>query len=1278
MRGMKKRPGDNVCDICGSIGYVENLVRCSQCKMASEHIYCMKTIGYVASKLWYCEVCTASRGTDHDGKLKSKQQNVDISDITGPQFKRTEFHDQDNFSFNKIQSAELDIDEMHQTGSRKLFPFEDGSLEMRHVGKGRVSAKYLSHNSSFNRKQPSKVKPLSAEEVVQLASGAVGRVCSSHRSLLSSPNQSNASNFTPSSSYKTNKSKPSSSRPEESFYQPLKIHFDSGVKLFPSKCITTRENDGEKVHAVIHDKQNIKESLSPGVLSPRCNTSLCSQSASTAPSHCKIDGIRRRQADNVLEATKEESLKKGDLIEVCSPSQHTKSTWPKCLNSQILHIGDKKRKTESGGEVIFAKPHEEDHFKNSHSVKSCVAEKVLVLHDTTINMSPSESGKISCSETQLKETGFQSKSLPLTSPVHPGEKISNYLTAQVRWKGTFEVLFLDSFVNFEMQAHCPKKFSLKVYDMSQQIPTELKLKVVPRTDVWPRAFQSDPPEDDDIGLYFLPSSLKRSKEDYFCFLERIVLGDFALKSRVGDVELLAFTSKQLPVDSQRIENEIYLWGVFRHVKRMKGTQHKDVPSNVLAVASQPSSSSQFNVPLVGNSKEVSTNIDMVGGTEIGSVDTSVQRLGVAPGFTRPISSDVTLNVPSVACQSQKKSQFNVSPEGDINKLNMKVDIVNRMKIGLVDRPIPRFDRPPGFRELVSRNETSNEPSFVSQANINSESNVSYESDVKELDKKVDIVKRIGISFADKSTSRLDVPLDFARPISSDLASNGPFVASQHNTNSQLNFPAESDIKKVDQKVDIWGGTEIGLVDIIPRLHTPPGFTRPISGDNTSNGPIVASMANTAMQLNFSPECSNSTEVDMEVDMVGGIEIGLSDKPIARVNSPPAFSRLISENVNHEERSLLKFTLKKVTREISPNPFFSRDALEQEDNLFAISHGVPISRTDHNSLVSLSTRDSNTTTSETWNALEYNQVSSIENMLHLEHNSSSPAKLSKAKNVVHVEDHISFKESDYVKVREAPHAELKSNYPSSELSALSVEKACSSVDHHIDENVVSSAKHKSASAPSLVKKRSHDLFERLNSENVSASPEVGVEVHHLDKQLTTVPANAKPQSSSKKSSWQGFAQYGGHESSSETKQVQGNDLANAGNSISKETEEKEEINDLANAGNSISQETEEKEEINDQTANYEGPLTSSEQPVLLGRRALPLFPVLPEFRSGNVIEDAMNEQDFELNIRRTNPQISPDLSLSRPHYVQDGNIWISAVAQEKLKKDRCGDSLRLSF
>lgn len=76
-------------------------------------------------------------------------------------------------------------------------------------------------------------------------------------------------------------------------------------------------------------------------------------------------------------------------------------------------------------------------------------------------------------------------------------------------RGAFDVLNEDFHVCCGIQAHFSRQVSYKAYEVTKQIPKELKFKVIPRARVWPKIFQFDPPTCEDIGLYFLPSEIPR-------------------------------------------------------------------------------------------------------------------------------------------------------------------------------------------------------------------------------------------------------------------------------------------------------------------------------------------------------------------------------------------------------------------------------------------------------------------------------------------------------------------------------------------------------------------------------------------------------------------------------------------------------------------------------------------------------------------------------------------------------------------------------------------------
>lgn len=76
-----------------------------------------------------------------------------------------------------------------------------------------------------------------------------------------------------------------------------------------------------------------------------------------------------------------------------------------------------------------------------------------------------------------------------------------------------------SHVYTQIQAHFPAQISIKVYDITKRFPEKLDFKVLPRKDVWPKAFQLDPPIDKDIGLFFFSYGPER----YNCNVEIFVI-----------------------------------------------------------------------------------------------------------------------------------------------------------------------------------------------------------------------------------------------------------------------------------------------------------------------------------------------------------------------------------------------------------------------------------------------------------------------------------------------------------------------------------------------------------------------------------------------------------------------------------------------------------------------------------------------------------------------------------------------------------------------------------
>ncbi|CAM0882832.1 unnamed protein product [Alopecurus aequalis] len=110
----------------------------------------------------------------------------------------------------------------------------------------------------------------------------------------------------------------------------------------------------------------------------------------------------------------------------------------------------------------------------------------------------------------------------------------------------------------EFKAYYPYRVSPKVCDIVKNIPNNLQLKMLPRMNYWPKTFEQICPVYEDVALLFF------SAED--CEKKRRHLFDsycgFVMKAYIDDMMLLIYSSEVLPPDSQWIDGESYLWGVF--------------------------------------------------------------------------------------------------------------------------------------------------------------------------------------------------------------------------------------------------------------------------------------------------------------------------------------------------------------------------------------------------------------------------------------------------------------------------------------------------------------------------------------------------------------------------------------------------------------------------------------------------------------------------------------------------------------------------------------------
>ncbi|RZC87281.1 hypothetical protein C5167_029832, partial [Papaver somniferum] len=143
--------------------------------------------------------------------------------------------------------------------------------------------------------------------------------------------------------------------------------------------------------------------------------------------------------------------------------------------------------------------------------------------------------------------------------------LPDHIDIHATWKGSFEILDSVMGGTFEgLQAHLPRKGRCKAYEVANAMPNILQLKLHPRSDVWPHKFDRLSLTDDDIAFYFLPND-KRFTDRYQLLSNVLAKSDVAIESSFDGWKLLIFSSNRLPTNSQRINEQFFLWGVFQSV-----------------------------------------------------------------------------------------------------------------------------------------------------------------------------------------------------------------------------------------------------------------------------------------------------------------------------------------------------------------------------------------------------------------------------------------------------------------------------------------------------------------------------------------------------------------------------------------------------------------------------------------------------------------------------------------------------------------------------------------
>ncbi|XP_059624448.1 PHD finger-containing protein 1-like isoform X2 [Cornus florida] len=130
------------------------------------------------------------------------------------------------------------------------------------------------------------------------------------------------------------------------------------------------------------------------------------------------------------------------------------------------------------------------------------------------------------------------------------------------WRGSFRIGNKKDKILVGIMAHLSSKACSKVSDAASLLPPKVDVEILPRCDAWPKSFKRLPPTNDSIALYFFPE-YERDEKVFDRLLDEIIEHNLSLKAEINDVDLLVFSSLELPQQNWRFCRKYYMWGVFK-------------------------------------------------------------------------------------------------------------------------------------------------------------------------------------------------------------------------------------------------------------------------------------------------------------------------------------------------------------------------------------------------------------------------------------------------------------------------------------------------------------------------------------------------------------------------------------------------------------------------------------------------------------------------------------------------------------------------------------------
>ncbi|KAF9685524.1 hypothetical protein SADUNF_Sadunf03G0063500 [Salix dunnii] len=532
-----------VCDICGDVGQEEKLAVCSKCSDGAEHIYCMREkLEKVPEGNWMCEECMLG-----DENKRQKKNNFEKEEAS--RLEKSSLNEMIKKSKNSgalsckislesntkgigvYKNRRNDSSSCHFPAKRQVDDSEAFTVKRMALEKG--------HKSSMLSKES---YTCSEEEICQ-GSSLINPAYEGSLSKSKSPHGIN-----------------------------------SKVELQQSEGGVNKQNLG-RVTATCGNKEEVGRM-------PCKSTSFKKASSDHVTA---ADSKVKKISSNMVHVEKMKRLGrvKGQNLAVSETTFH-KSMKKSTVADNHASASIRDIRTPHGGEAsvlpLSTPTHHDLMAVQDDGKLSC---SLTSIRDVAIREIPNEEQKRLLNDASNDEAFAARSNLNNLISTHPSNEPSylkglTWLPSAVDvpswvsvvpqleciWQGGFGIQRSGILISScdGIQAHASSCASPKVHEIACKLPQKILAEQASCLVMWPTQPSESQAKEENIALYFFAKDLESYESNYRILLEYMTKNDLGLKANIDGLDLLIFSSKLLPKRSQRWNQMLFLWGVFRERK----------------------------------------------------------------------------------------------------------------------------------------------------------------------------------------------------------------------------------------------------------------------------------------------------------------------------------------------------------------------------------------------------------------------------------------------------------------------------------------------------------------------------------------------------------------------------------------------------------------------------------------------------------------------------------------------------------------------------------------